>query len=1032
VAERIDELLKAKDTRYQLREEPSIQEFVRDINPMRDLELEEQRAGAQGRRRRLAEAIGAPGGSLLRRSAPPTVNGGGSGGGVGGGGKSAKKSSAGGGGGARLTSAPFIQSSSRPTSPLRDAQQQPPTPHQIVHSGKSSAGGSSGLTSPNGPIAQSPNHSRSISDPVPAAVGAAVVSGGGSGSPAAAPAAGGGGVLASHSNSNSGSSQLPPLPPRQTAGLKSAAAAVKSAAVATATATAAAASTSTGAAPPLPPRARKSAPPPSLPPRTSLRSSSVIVDDAFDPTAALPGHLALLKAESGSQESTAWNSSAPPFGQRVSGGQFPRMKIKESEHRFTIQAKRSQDEGLCVTEISRLDAIQWNRTPKGSGRLHASVQPKLARLTRGRDLQDETAALHRVEDLCLNMAAAPQGVRHALQRSRSRCSSTGGGPGGRQLDALVEADESGPQQPPPPPPPPLPPTATAQQPRRQHRRRRQSIFSLSRLRRLLSLRPAPLPLPPPQPPQPPKPQRAHLAAVPAKCLGAVPLSSARLLLAAASNTAAEFVQQPVEQLVAAAAAARRRQRNSLASTATTAEGSSVLPVAMVTVSVGGLTVQPLEQEDPSLTRLTPTGLLAAAPDSRASSADTQRHPIESVVCASVHRRLPRIFCCAIVDSDATAACHAFLCARTDSADCLVQAVARVHLHRVAVPVPAAAAGPTANSGIFVSAHAGDGRPAASVTADASAADSASASAASASASAADGAAAAPSGLAGADDEGQGAPELAIEPGVDDRIVPDVAHGHPVADRVSQDFRVTLADRPPVARNDIQHHDGLLACHDAHAVCGAVISRRLAVLVAGAAQDGLGNPQGVDDAGVDEHNESQGQHVLSEEADAAQAQPDDGLVERHEGADCAVREQHPAVEQAQQHGSHPASCNHQLDCSLGESRFQRRHDDAVAINGDAHQGEAADADAQAVGKIGHCADSVAQVPVVKEDKQLQQVDGDGHAGQDDLRHRQVQQENVCHGAQAAAPVEHAADQRIANKRRDRHDNYHHGDDIQQRA
>uniref|UniRef100_A0A1I8IL06 PID domain-containing protein n=1 Tax=Macrostomum lignano TaxID=282301 RepID=A0A1I8IL06_9PLAT len=194
---------------------------------------------------------------------------------------------------------------------------------------------------------------------------------------------------------------------------------------------------------------------------------------------------------------------------------------------------------------------------------------------------------------------------------------------------------------------------------------------------LLSLRPAPLPLPPPQPPQPPKPQRAHLAAVPAKCLGAVPLSSARLLLAAASNTAAEFVQQPVEQLVAAAAAARRRQRNSLASTATTAEGSSVLPVAMVTVSVGGLTVQPLEQNGPSLTRLTPTGSLAAAPDSRASSADTQRHPIESVVCASVHRRLPRIFCCAIVDSDATAACHAFLCARTDSADCLVQAVARV-------------------------------------------------------------------------------------------------------------------------------------------------------------------------------------------------------------------------------------------------------------------------------------------------------------------------------------------------------------------
>uniref|UniRef100_A0A1I8IRQ9 PID domain-containing protein n=1 Tax=Macrostomum lignano TaxID=282301 RepID=A0A1I8IRQ9_9PLAT len=277
---------------------------------------------------------------------------------------------------------------------------------------------------------------------------------------------------------------------------------------------------------------------------------------------------------------------------------------------------------------------------------------------------------HRVEDLWHSMAAAaaaPQGVRHALQRSRSRCSSTGGGPGGRQLDALVEADESEPQQ-----PPPLPPTATAQQPRRQHRRRRQSIFSLSRLRQLLSLRPAPLPLPPPQPPQPPKPQRAHLAAVPAKCLGAVPLSSAP-----PPGSGLQYRGRPVEQLVAAAAAARRRQRNSLASTATTAEGSSVLPVAMVTVSVGGLTVQPLEQNGPSLTRLTPTGSLAAAPDSRASSADTQRHPIESVVCASVHRRLPRIFCCAIVDSDATAACHAFLCARTDSADCLVQAVARV-------------------------------------------------------------------------------------------------------------------------------------------------------------------------------------------------------------------------------------------------------------------------------------------------------------------------------------------------------------------
>ncbi|PAA50331.1 hypothetical protein BOX15_Mlig000650g1 [Macrostomum lignano] len=304
VAERIDELLKAKDTRYQLREEPSIQEFVRDINPMRDLELEEVDDTNQNQRLldnifyRMSNELepkDADEDSLKRSGArrfssealrSPTVNGGGSGGGVGGGGKSAKKSSAGGGGGARLTSAPFIQSSSRPTSPLRDAQQQPPTPHQIVHSGKSSAGGSSGLTSPNGPIAQSPivedltrqdsaDHSRSISDPVPAAVGAAVVSGGGSGSPAAAPAAGGGGVLASHSNSNSGSSQLPPLPPRQTAGLKSAAAAVKSAAVATATATAAAASTSTGAAPPLPPRARKSAPPPSLPPRTSLRSSSV-------------------------------------------------------------------------------------------------------------------------------------------------------------------------------------------------------------------------------------------------------------------------------------------------------------------------------------------------------------------------------------------------------------------------------------------------------------------------------------------------------------------------------------------------------------------------------------------------------------------------------------------------------------------------------------------------------------------------------------------------------------------------------------
>uniref|UniRef100_A0A1I8FJJ7 PID domain-containing protein n=1 Tax=Macrostomum lignano TaxID=282301 RepID=A0A1I8FJJ7_9PLAT len=339
-------------------------------------------------------------------------------------------------------------------------------------------------------------------------------------------------------------------------------------------------------------------------------------------------------------------------------------KIKESEHRFTIQAKRSQDEGLCVTEISRLDAIQWNRTPKGSGRLHASVQPKLARLTRGRDLQDENrrfgnyTALRRskTKEISLAQAASSrrslpqhgrctaQGVRHALQRSRSRCSSTGGGPGGRQLDALVEADESGPTAAAAAAtPPPLPPTATAQQPRRQHRRRRQSIFSLSRLRRLFR----------------PKPQRAHLAAVPAKCLGAVPLSSARLLLAAASNTAAEFVQQPVEQLVAAAAAARRRQRNSLASTADNCRRFFSAPVAMVTVSVGGLTVQPLEQEDPSLTRLTPTGLLAAAPDSRASSADTSA-PIESVVCASVHRRLPRIFCCAIVDSDATAACHAFL------------------------------------------------------------------------------------------------------------------------------------------------------------------------------------------------------------------------------------------------------------------------------------------------------------------------------------------------------------------------------------
>ncbi|PAA51256.1 hypothetical protein BOX15_Mlig030586g1, partial [Macrostomum lignano] len=184
VADRIDELFRAKDTAYQLREVPEIQQFVQSIDPMGDRKLDEVDDTSQNQQAlddlfyRMSydlEPKDADEDALKRRGErrfspeclrSPSSNSGRGAGVVKAAGATAAL------GRSLLTLSTAAASGGPPQLPHlhhHHHQQHQPHPQQqsSVSSTTSATAASTAGPSPEGSIAPSPNHSRSVSDPVP-------------------------------------------------------------------------------------------------------------------------------------------------------------------------------------------------------------------------------------------------------------------------------------------------------------------------------------------------------------------------------------------------------------------------------------------------------------------------------------------------------------------------------------------------------------------------------------------------------------------------------------------------------------------------------------------------------------------------------------------------------------------------------------------------------------------------------------------------------------------------------------------------